>query len=74
MVAVKIRLYHLMVVRSSELVRSGQADLLVLVVAGIRKVMGMTATSDTIHTTAQATTAHRFLWMEKQLMGRMMTK
>lgn len=69
MVVVKIRLYHLMVVRSSELVRSRQVDLLVLVVAVIRKVMGMTATSDTIHTTTQATMAHRFLWTEKQLVG-----
>jgi hypothetical protein len=55
--------------RSSELVRSRQADLLVLVVDVIRKVMGMTATSETIHTTAQATTDHRILWMEKQLIG-----
>lgn len=61
MVAVKIRLYHLIVVRSSELVRSRQADLLVLVVDVIRKVMGMTATNEMIHTTEHATTAHRVL-------------
>lgn len=61
MVAVKIRLYHLIVVSSSELVRSRQADLLVLVVDVIKKVIGMTATSEMIHTTAQATTAHRVL-------------
>lgn len=59
--AVKIRLYHLMVVRSSELVRSRQAELLVLVVDVIRKVMGMTATREMIHTPAQATTAQRVL-------------
>lgn len=61
MVAVKIRLYHLIVVRSSELVRSRQADRLVMFVDVIRKVMGMTATREMIHTTAQATTVHRVL-------------
>lgn len=60
-VAVKIRLYHLMVVRSSEMVRSRQADLLFPVVYVIGKVMGMTGASQTIHTPAQDTTAHRIL-------------
>lgn len=64
-VAVKIKVYHLMVMRSSELVRSRQEDLLVLVVAVIRKVMGMTATSGLIHTTAHKATGHRFLWARR---------
>lgn len=59
--AVKIRLYHLMVGRSSELVRSRQVEPLVPVVEVIRKVMGIMATREMIHTMAQAITAHRVL-------------